>query len=598
MPLASDSAFAGYTILHLLGSGGMGEVYLVRHPRLPRQDALKVLRPDISADPDYRERFHREGDLASKLWHPHIVGIHDRGEYDHRLWFSMDYVDGTDASRMLREQYPAGMPLPVVLEIVTAVASALDYAHARGLLHRDVKPANILVARPHNGEHRILLSDFGVARELGDSSALTVTNMTVGTMAYAAPEQLMGLPLDGRADQYALAATAFHLLNGSPLFPHSNPAVVISQHLNAAPPSLAARHPELAALDGVLARALAKDPGHRFASCVEFARALKNSHFAPPTATAPTPPATAVSATKGLPWGWILVAAAALLAVCVGAYFAVRILHRPAQATAFTLSGTVHLKGDGITTSGLPTGYSCAGGRGFDDLAPGAPVTVADETGKTLAKGAVNGSYGQPGVCNLRFRVDDVPAGASFYRVQVGRQSPTTYIEAEARAGVDISLGTLEGSSTTGSAPTTTTRSSTPPTPDPEQAALSRLQSIAASDRELAAKYLTDEWVPQVSSKYDGLHAEGIVWDYVAILNEHLALRQKWGNDPSVLLLSSPDWSTFDTQHGYWVTVAGLYSPDYRVALGWCRDQHRDSDHCFAKLISTTHPVEGSTEYQ
>ena len=193
----------------------------------------------------------------------------------------MDYVDGSDAGRLLRDRYPSGMSLPGVVEIVTAVAGALDHAHARGLLHRDVKPANIMVADLENGERRILLSDFGIARDIGDSSGLTVTNMTVGTVAYAAPEQLMGLPLDGRADQYALAATAYHLLNGEPLFPHSNPAVVIGQHLNAQPPALADRHPELAPRDAVFSKALAKDPKDRFASCMDFARALGNPSTGP-----------------------------------------------------------------------------------------------------------------------------------------------------------------------------------------------------------------------------------------------------------------------------------------------------------------------------
>jgi serine/threonine protein kinase len=170
---------------------------------------------------------------------------------------------------LLREQYPTGMPLPAVIEIITAVASALDYAHARGLLHRDVKPSNILIARLDDDERRILLSDFGVARDLGDSSGLTLTNMAVGTVAYAAPEQLMGRPLDGRADQYALAATAYHLLTGAPLFPHSNAAVVIGKHLNAQPPPLTDRHPELAPLDAALAKALAKDPTARFVSCMD-----------------------------------------------------------------------------------------------------------------------------------------------------------------------------------------------------------------------------------------------------------------------------------------------------------------------------------------
>ena len=156
------------------------------------------------------------------------------------------------------------MPKEEVLDIVTSVGEALDYAHQRGLLHRDVKPANIMLTDPESGEQRILLGDFGIARRVDDSSNLTATNMTVGTVFYAAPEQLMGEDLDGRADQYALAATAFHLLSGSPPFHHSNPTVVISQHLTASPPALADRRPELSALDPVLAKALSKDPKDRF----------------------------------------------------------------------------------------------------------------------------------------------------------------------------------------------------------------------------------------------------------------------------------------------------------------------------------------------
>jgi serine/threonine protein kinase, bacterial len=274
MPLADGAIFAGYTIVRQLGSGGMGEVYLAQHPRLPRRDALKVLAASVSADNEYRQRFNREADIAATLWHPHIVGVHDRGEYHSQIWISMDYVEGTDAAQLLRERHPNGMPKAVVAKIVTAVAEALDYAHQRDLLHRDVKPANILLAHPESGDERILLADFGIARWLNDISGLTATNMTVGTVSYAAPEQLMGDKLDGRADQYSLAATAFHLLTGSPPFTHSNPAVVISQHLSALPPSLGAQRPDLAAIDAVFAKALAKDPKDRFERCADFARAL------------------------------------------------------------------------------------------------------------------------------------------------------------------------------------------------------------------------------------------------------------------------------------------------------------------------------------
>ncbi|MFI5508121.1 serine/threonine-protein kinase [Mycobacterium sp. NPDC051804] len=274
MPLADGATFAGYTIVCLLGAGGMGEVYLAQHPRFPRRDALKVLPASVSADSEYRERFDREADIAATLWHPHIVGVHDRGEFEGQLWISMDYVEGTDAACLLRESYPDGMARGEVAEIISSVADALDYAHQRNLLHRDVKPANILLANPEGSDQRILLADFGIARWTNDISGLTATNMTVGTVSYAAPEQLMGERLDGRADQYALAATAFHLLTGRPPFQHSNPAVVISQHLSAAPPAIAEQRPELAGLDPVLTKALAKSPADRFERCADFARAL------------------------------------------------------------------------------------------------------------------------------------------------------------------------------------------------------------------------------------------------------------------------------------------------------------------------------------
>lgn len=298
MPLNTGDVFAGYTIQRLLGSGGMGEVYLAQHPRLPRQDALKILPISLTGDTQYRQRFNREADIAALLWHPHIVGLHDRGESDGQLWIAMDYVDGTDASRFVREHHPKGMPLADAIEIVTAIADALDYAHTRNLLHRDVKPANILltgsgdVADPAprvRTKRRILLADFGVARRVDDISGLTATNMAVGSMAYSAPEQLLGQDMDGRADQYALAASAFHLLTGRSPFHHSNAAVVISKHLSEPPPRLSASRPELAHLDDVMAKGLAKDPAARYAQCSDFANALASAAPKP----APRPPTVA-----------------------------------------------------------------------------------------------------------------------------------------------------------------------------------------------------------------------------------------------------------------------------------------------------------------
>jgi serine/threonine-protein kinase len=278
MPLVSGATAAGFKIIRLLGRGQNGEVYLAEHPRFPRRHALKILPADVSADPEYRERFNRESDLAAVLWHPHIVGLHDRGEFEGRLWLSVDYVDGADAAQLLSDTYPDGMPPDEVVEIVTAVADALDYAHEHGVVHRHVKPGNILITQPASGKRRILLADFGVARRSDDINGFNPTNMTLGAVSYAAPEQLKGGSIDGRADQYALAGTAFHLLTGSPPFAHSNPAVVIGKHLNESPPRPGDVRPELAHFDEPFARALAKVPNDRFPRCQDFAKALEANH--------------------------------------------------------------------------------------------------------------------------------------------------------------------------------------------------------------------------------------------------------------------------------------------------------------------------------
>ena len=275
MTLGAGETFAGYTILGQLGAGGMGEVYLAQHPRLPRQEALKILRTDISNDDSFRQRFIREADSIAALEHPNIVTVHDRGKTDNQLWISTQYVDGTDAARLLQSRYPAGMPADEVADITAAIASALDYAHKQGLLHRDVKPANILLSQPDpDGNRRIYLADFGIARPLDDPDGLTATNFTLGTLAYAAPEQLMGNTIDGRADQYALAATAYHLLTGRPPYSNTNPVAVISHHLTEPPPPPSTVRPELAPFDAAFARALAKQPQDRFPRCQDFAHAL------------------------------------------------------------------------------------------------------------------------------------------------------------------------------------------------------------------------------------------------------------------------------------------------------------------------------------
>lgn len=250
-----------------------GDVYLVQDPRSARWQALKVLSPALSSDRQFRRDFLSETAAVSSLHHQHIVAVHDRGDFDGQLWIAMDYVEGSNAAQLLKDRFPAVWPVGEVLAIITAAADALDYAQARGLLHRDVKPANILLTSPGDGEQRILLSDFGVARPLGEHSGVVGSHVPVGTVGYAAPEQLMGDDVGRRADQYALAATAFHLLTGAPPTEYLSPSAALRELLNTAPRKLSEQRPELAQLDRVFARALATRPADRFASCREFANA-------------------------------------------------------------------------------------------------------------------------------------------------------------------------------------------------------------------------------------------------------------------------------------------------------------------------------------
>ncbi|MDT5136293.1 MAG: serine/threonine protein kinase, bacterial [Mycobacterium sp.] len=248
MALARGATFAFYTVVRMLSSSATGEVYLAERSGLPGWQALKVLPMAPWADGDFRERFHRETQIAAGLYHPNVLEVQDRGEFEGQLWIAMDYVDGDDAAKLMANRFPAVLPVGEALAMVAAAAAGLDFAHERGMLHRDVRPANILMTTPGAGEPRILLTDFGLARPAGES-------------AYAAPEESNGTRVDGRADQYALAATALHLLTGSP------PA-------SPGPSELRGLRPDLARLDDVLAKALAADPSDRFGSCRDFAAAL------------------------------------------------------------------------------------------------------------------------------------------------------------------------------------------------------------------------------------------------------------------------------------------------------------------------------------
>lgn len=274
--LSVGSTVTGYRVERVLGEGGMGAVYLVANPELPRKEALKLLSAELSRDEGFRARFLREADVASQLDHPNIVSIHRRGQTeDGQLWIAMQFIDGTDADAALRT---GKMTPDRAIHIVSEVAKALDYAHRQNVLHRDVKPANFLLSGPAGPEERVLLGDFGIARAFDDAS-LTGTGQLMATVAYASPEAISGNPVDRRADQYSLGCSLFRLLTGkTPFADLKGQAAVMKAHLMQPPP----RATEYAswlppAMDAVIATALAKDPARRFASCTDLATAAKNA---------------------------------------------------------------------------------------------------------------------------------------------------------------------------------------------------------------------------------------------------------------------------------------------------------------------------------
>ncbi|WP_245720405.1 serine/threonine-protein kinase [Nocardia uniformis] len=293
--MSPGTIVGGYRIERVLGSGGMGTVYLAKHPQLPRMDALKVLSADLSRDAEFRGRFEREANIVAGLDHPNIVSVHNRGEEHGQLWIAMQYIEGTDASAEQKRDPHSMTPLRA-LSIVTQVGKGLDYAHRKSLLHRDVKPANFLLSTAKDDdEERALLADFGVAKSAEDTVELTQTGSFVATIAYAPPEQLSGQPLDHRADIYSLACSFFKLITGQNPYPATQPALVMMGHLHEPPPRATSVNPHLpGAIDYIFARALAKNPAERFNTCREFtdaaANALTPGHNPVRTNTSPTYP--------------------------------------------------------------------------------------------------------------------------------------------------------------------------------------------------------------------------------------------------------------------------------------------------------------------
>ncbi len=295
--LQPGDVFVGYTIERVLGVGGMGAVYLAQDPRLPRRTALKLLDRTLTADEDVRARFELEADHAARLEHPNIVSIFDRGREADQDWIAMQYVVGTDAAVAVR----AGPMDPArAVHIITETAKALDYAHENSVLHRDVKPANILLGRAGSGQpERVLLTDFGIAKALNETHQLTKTGSLVATMLYAAPEVFEGTRLDHRSDVYSLGCTLFRLLTDDAPYPGPDLVAIVRGHLDAPiPRPSAARRGLPPAFDDIIARALAKDREDRYSSCTALSLAAQSALTAEPWHPTATTPASRLAPTN------------------------------------------------------------------------------------------------------------------------------------------------------------------------------------------------------------------------------------------------------------------------------------------------------------
>jgi YVTN family beta-propeller protein len=418
--------FAGHRITGVAGRGGMGVVYRAVQLDLDRAVALKLIAPDLAEDPAFRERFVRESRLAAAIDHPNVIPIYYTGEHEGALYIAMRYVEGSDLRTLVRAMQRLDPERGA--HIVAQVGSALDAAHGRGIVHRDVKPANVLLG---SGDHAYL-TDFGLTKRIASHTGSTRTGGWVGTLGFAAPEQIRGERVDARADVYALGCVLFHAITGVAPFTRDSDEATLWAHVHEPPPSLHALAPDAPrALQAVLERALAKDPDDRFGSAGDLGRAalaavgrapapraervVATGDAAPDEAETAASPDQALTVPAGelapprrgarrRGWTWALAAVPALALAAVA---------------ALVLSGR-----DGSGGSGTPAGPS---GATSPDVAP-SPGVAGTVTRTVTVDGRPNGVVAARGlVWVLRARSDRLatlrPAtGArAAFRPQVGR---------------------------------------------------------------------------------------------------------------------------------------------------------------------------------
>lgn len=516
------SGFGHYELRELLGRGGMGEVYRAFDTVKGRMVALKILREEFAQDERFRMRFLRESHAAAMLQEPHVIPIHDWGEIDGNLYIDMRLVQGQTLHDLAKNS-----PLEPAraVGIVQQVAAALDAAHAQGLIHRDVKPQNIIVT---DADFAYLV-DFGIAEAEGDAR-LTMAGTQIGSFAYMAPERFSDDPCSPATDTYALACVLYEALTGSSPFPGNSYESQIAGHISSPPPSATAKNPRVpAALDAVIARGMAKEPDDRYGSAGALARAAvraisTDGHVDQSASTQAAP------------------------------------IHVPVRSPSVTHEGVAHTTGPTVVLDSTV-------GRGRNWM------IVTTLIGIALLLGAIGVVIGLL-ISQSDRSTEPTPTAAP--PVPTHTVSGPTVIQ------------TVPAPS---SSPTSAPPSPTQMRPDPEAVSLERLRAIAADDRAFVAYRLTDVWVPQLSSKRPGVVDDGVEWDNALTLQEHLALRERY----NAKLLWSGDWSTFDASN-FWVTVAPVTFTTADGALAWCTYEGFDRNHCFAKLVSTTHPVRGSTK--
>ncbi|MBI3226494.1 MAG: serine/threonine protein kinase [Mycolicibacterium cosmeticum] len=519
--------FGKYEINALLGTGGMGEVYAAYDTEKGRTVALKILPDQYAGDERFRERFLRESRAAAILQEPHVIPIHDWGEVDGNLYIDMRLVNGQTLRDLIGNR-----PLDPerAVSIVQQVADALDAAHAERLIHRDIKPQNIIVT-PSDFAY---LVDFGIAESIGDTR-LTVAGMQVGSFAYMAPERFNDQPCTTGADVYSLACVLYEALTGDAPYPAGSFEGLIAAHALAPPPSPSAVNPRVpAAFDDVIARGMAKDPDDRYGSAGALGRAAHRALHA--SSSGPDPYAHTMA--------------------------------RPLPATAPDASVTyAGPAATGPTVVMNPSPGDTRGRRGI------MPLAIAGLVGVILL-GAIG-----------------VLSGMLASKNSTPQEAVSTV--ASPPAGVTVAGPTVYQTITSAAMRPPPSPSAAPPVRvNPQVTSYQQLRQIADNDRPLLLAEANNEWVPQLSSKRPGVFDEGYVWDNDSTLAEHVRLRDQYG----AKLLWSGDWSTFDAAN-YWVTIAPFAFPSAGAALQWCTVHGFDPDHCYAKLVSTSHSVSGSTAH-